>query len=159
VKTCLNIRFFFLRKAFGVAPPGQESTSETNGSAVTSDIIDTGDSDSTRQPSLEKTQNEGIFIGGAETPVLYRSRTKLKRMAAGRLYSLEEADTLGMEEPPFYVSATKYSGLGQLSIFTQVLKKCYAKCSTSVSATGSVEGSGSAGPACFWTYRIRIHYS
>jgi hypothetical protein len=95
--------FYFLLKAFGIAPTGQESTSETNGGAVTSEI-DTGNSDSTRQPSLEKNQNEGIFIGGAETPVLYRSRTKLKRMAAGRLYSLEEADTLGMEEPPFHAN-------------------------------------------------------
>jgi hypothetical protein len=51
-------------------------------------------------------QHEGIFIGGAETPVLYRSRTKLKRMAAGRLYSLEEADTLGMEAPSFHASTT-----------------------------------------------------
>jgi hypothetical protein len=106
VENWLNIRFHFLLKAFGVAPTGQESTSETNGSAVTSDIIDTGNSDSTHQPSLEKTQKEGIFIGDAETPVLYRSRTKLKRMAAGRLYSLEEADTLGMEEPLFHANAS-----------------------------------------------------
>jgi hypothetical protein len=100
-----NSFFSFLRKAFGIAPPGQESASETNGSAVTSDIV-TGNSESTHQLSLEKTQNEEIFIGGAETPVLYRSRTKLKRMAAGRLYSLEEADTLGMEEPSFHASTT-----------------------------------------------------
>jgi hypothetical protein len=97
--------FNFFLKAFGNAPPGQESPSETNGSAVTSNI-DTGISDSTHQPSLEKAQHEGIFTGGAETPVLYRSRTKLKRMAAGRLYSLEEADTLGMEEPSFHASTT-----------------------------------------------------
>jgi hypothetical protein len=71
-------------------------------------------------------QHEGIFIGGAETPVLYRSRTKLKRMAAGRLYSLEEADTLGMEAPSFHASTTLFSGFGLLSIFTSVLKICFA---------------------------------
>ena len=104
--TKYRIRFIFFLKAFGIAPPGQESrTSETNDCAVTPDI-DTGNSDSTHQPSLEKAQHEGIFTGGAETPVLYRSRTKLKRMAAGRLYSLEEADTLGMEEPSFHASTT-----------------------------------------------------
>jgi hypothetical protein len=102
--TKYRIRFIFFLKAFGIAPTGQESTSEPNGSVATSDI-DTGSSDSTHQPSLEKAQNGGIFIDGAEAPVLYRSRTKLKRMAAGRLYSLEEADTLGREEPPFHASA------------------------------------------------------
>ncbi len=104
--TKYRIPFIFFLKAFGIAPTGQESKSKTNGSAVTSDIIDTGNSDPTHQPSSEKTQNERIFIGGAEAPVLYRSRTKLKRMASGRLYSHEEADTLGMEEPSFHASAT-----------------------------------------------------
>ncbi len=40
--------------------------------------------------------NGQIFVGGAETPLLYRSRDKLKKIETGRLYSPQEAEALGM---------------------------------------------------------------
>jgi len=40
---------------------------------------------------------EQVFISGSKTPVMYRSREKLERIATGRLCTPEEADSLGME--------------------------------------------------------------
>jgi hypothetical protein len=49
-------------------------------------------------PVLSASKKEKkIFMCGSETPLMYRSKEKLKRMATGRLYTHEEAENLGRE--------------------------------------------------------------
>ena len=74
----------------------QQETEDTNCQEEMTIVVVDGSSEAATSPGHQSLKDR-VFIGGSETPIMYRSKEKLRRVATGRLYSPEEAEALGRE--------------------------------------------------------------